>query len=176
MLVVLTEDQAARAKAFVGHNRDRVAITPMQLHYSAIAAGDENALTLHQVAGRAGVKILRSPPGGGQYKPRETVAVQGCLSLCNRRGAMGARKVLEVCANAEMAPISDAAVKAIDLLLYGDEYKDTVAPEDLTSTIMKLGDAALREAKVFAQAHRVPIWRGLAVVLYRNTRKQRKSA
>jgi hypothetical protein len=105
VIVVQAASQADRAKAFVGHNRDRLGITPMQVHFAALAAGDEDALTIAQVCERAGVRMLRSAPGGGVFQPRDTLAVAAIGALCNRRGAMGARKVLEVLAVANCAPI-----------------------------------------------------------------------
>lgn len=65
VMVVEAVDQAERAGAFIGHNRDRLNITPMQMHYAAVAAGDEDALTVEQVCARAGVKILRLRADGG---------------------------------------------------------------------------------------------------------------
>ena len=70
VIVVEAAAVADRARAFVGHNRDRLNVTKMQMHFSAVAAGDEDAMTVTQVCDRAGVKILRGPPGGGGVQAR----------------------------------------------------------------------------------------------------------
>lgn len=70
VIVVQAAAVADRARAFVGHNRDRLNVTKTQMHFSAVAAGDDDALTLSQVCQRAGVTILRNPPGGGGVQAR----------------------------------------------------------------------------------------------------------
>ena len=57
VLVVQAEKQELRASAFVRHNRDRISVTPTQLHTAMVAAGDEDALTIKQVCERAGIVI-----------------------------------------------------------------------------------------------------------------------
>lgn len=176
IMVVQAADQAAQASAFVGHNRDRLAITQMQMHFAAVAAGDEDALTIDQVCARAGVRILRSSPGNGLWKPRETVAVRAIGALINRRGAMRARIVLEALANADLAPINVRHIKAVELLLHGQEYAGQVEPADITSALMALGERAEGDAAVFAAAHRVELWRALGVVIFRRARRGRRRA
>jgi hypothetical protein len=170
-------EKEARASAFIGHNRDRLGITPTQMHAAAAAAGDEDAITLDQVCARAGVVVLRNQPGNSLFKPGETIAVSAIGALINRHGALGARRVLEVLANAGRAPITARGIKAVELLLYDTEYKGEIDGPDITTAIMSLGAEAERDAAVFAAAHNVPIWRALAVVLFRKgKRRGRRSA
>lgn len=177
VMVVEAADRTAQAKAFVGHNKDRLGITQMQMHHAALAAGDEDALTIDQVCQRAGVKILRTSPGGGVFKPGETVAVLAIGALINRRGAQKARIVLQVLADARCAPVSAGQIKAVELLLHGQDYKGEVEPGDITSAILALGvTEAEREARVFAAAHKTPLWQALAVVLFRKARRGRRRA
>lgn len=174
VMVVVALDQAARASAFVGHNRDRIALTAGQMHSAAVAAGDEDAVTLAQVCERAGVRVLKNPPGNGAFKPRDTLAVASIRALINRRGAMRARLALEVLVNAECAPISASGIKAVEMLLHDQEYAGQIEAADLTTTIRSLGSAAEQEAKVFAAAHSVPLWRALGIILFRRTRRGRR--
>lgn len=175
VLVVRAESKADRAKAFVGHNKDRLGITATQMHHSAVAAGDDDALTVNQVCERAGLRILRNPPANGHFKPKDTMAVAGIASLINRRGALGARKVLQVLADANCAPVGVTGIRAVETLLHETEF-DGIAGEDITNTLIRLGPDADHEAKVFAATHKVPGWRALAIVLFRATRKRRKVA
>ena len=176
VMIVGAHDQAARASAFVGHNRDRIALTATQMHAAAVAAGDEDAVTVAQVCGRAGVVMLKNPPGNGAFKPGETLAVASIRSLISRRGAMRAREVLQVLTEARCAPISAAGIKAVEMLLHDQEYAGQVQAADLSSTILELGPAADQEAKVFAAAHSVPLWKALGIVLYRRSRRGRRRA
>lgn len=98
--------ETERAMAFVKHNRDRLQITPLQVHYALLAAGDETSIDIDAACTRAGAKILRYPPSYGQFKPGETMAISNLRSILNRRHVVGLRRVLEICASAKLAPIS----------------------------------------------------------------------
>ena len=173
VVVASAKEAEHRAMAFVRHNRDRVQVTPTQLHLAMVAAGDPDAVTVAQVCDRAGVTILKSVPGNGLFKEGQTMAVAALRKLVNHRYAIGARKVLDVCVAAKLAPIGADAIKAVELILYGDEYRDQVDVEALTNTIRRLANSAEKEAAVFAAAHKVPRWKALAIVWFKNTRKKR---
>lgn len=174
VMLVEAAEMAQRAQAFIGHNRDRLGITPMQMHFAALAAGDPEASTLAQVCERAGVTVLKSTPAAGVFKPGDTVAVSGITALINRRGAMRARQVLEVLAKAHCAPVSAGGVKAVEMLLHDPEYVGQVEADAITSALLALGDAAEQQAKVFAAAHNVPVWKALGVTLFRKARRGRR--
>lgn len=174
VMIVPADTMAEQARAFVGHNRDRLNITPMQMHFAAVAAGDEDALTIDQVCQRAGVKVLRAPPSHGVFKPRDTVAVKAIGALINRRGAQKARVILQVLAEANCAPVSAPLMKAVEMLLHDDEYRGQVEPAGLTSALLARGFVAEQEAKVFAAAHSIPVWRALGVVVFKRARRGRR--
>ena len=173
IMVVTAAERGDRAQAFIGHNRDRLGITQMQMHYAAAAAGDEDALTINQVCERAGVRVLRSTPGNGVWKAGDTVAVRAIGALINRRGAMRARIVLEALAKSGAAPLSTGMIKAVEVLLHEPEYQDDIDAERITDALMTMGQAeALREATVFSAAHKVPVWKALAVVIFRKGKRR----
>lgn len=174
VMVVEADEQAGRAKAFIGHNRDRINITQTQLHAAAVAAGDEDAMTVDQVCQRAGVRVLRNPPSGGVFQPGDTLAVSSITALVNRRGAMKARIVLQVLTEARCAPVSAGQIKAIEMLLHDGEYAGAVDAGDLTTALIALGDDAEREARIFAAAHKVPVWRALGIVLFKRATRGRR--
>lgn len=174
IMVVAAEERAAQARAFVGHNRDRLNITSMQMHFAALAAGDEDALTLDQVCQRAGVTVLRVKRPGSAFRPRETLAVSAIAALIGRRGPQKARIILQVLAEAEAAPVLAGQIKAVEMLLHDPEYQGQVDPPAITAALQALTiDAAEREAKIFAAAHNVQIWRALGIVVFRKARKRR---
>ncbi|MBS7532102.1 hypothetical protein KHC28_00285 [Ancylobacter sonchi] len=176
IMIVEADEPAERALAFIGHNRDRIAVTATQMHFAAVAAGDPEAVTIDQVCRRAGVRVLRVPPGSGAFKPGDTMAVAAIGSLINRRGAMKARQMLEVLAAAHMAPVSAAGVKAVEMLLSDPEYSDEVTADGLRNVIMTLGPDAEKEAKVFAAAHNVPLWRALGIIWFKRRSRGRQRA
>jgi hypothetical protein len=173
VMVVATARREDRADAFVRHNRDRLRIHGTQLHYALVAAGDEDALTIQQVCERAGARVLKVRPALDRYQVGDTLAIEVLRKLVQRRHAAGARRVVQVCVEARMAPISAAALRAVEVLLFDPEYTSAVAPEDIATTLRELGSEADRRAALFAAEHRVPIWRGLVITLFRGTRKRR---
>lgn len=173
VLVVEAERQEARASAFVRHNRDRITVTQTQLHSALIAAGDEDALTVAQVCERAGVSILRNPPSMAKFKPGETLAVTTIKALVNRRHAKGAREVLEVCSKAGLAPVSAAAIKAVEYLLFAPEYRGELAADRIALILSANLSTIDQETARFAAERKVPLWRAMASVIYMNRRKTR---
>ncbi|WP_026784231.1 DUF6551 family protein [Pleomorphomonas koreensis] len=173
VLVASAAEEQHRAMDFVRHNRDRVQVTPTQLHLAMVAAGDPDAVTVAQVCDRAGVTILKAVPANGAFKEGQTMAVAALRKLVSHRYAIGARKVLDVCVAAKLVPISAEAIKAVELILYGEEYVGHVESDALVAAIRRMGPEAEKEAVVFAAAHKVQRWKALAIVWFRNTRKKR---
>ncbi|CAN7597300.1 hypothetical protein LJR234_004603 [Mesorhizobium amorphae] len=173
VMIVEAPETSAQAAAFVGQNSDRLGVTPLQLHQAAVVAQDEDALTVEQVCERAGVVVLKGPAGNARYRPRETIAVNTVSGLVARQTAMGARRILEVLANAELAPITGHHVRAAEYLMTNKDYCQKFEPEDLAIAIGEMFLTAEDEAKVMSHAHRLPFWKALAVVWFRKTKKKR---
>lgn len=174
VMIVEAASTTEQAASFVGQNVGHLAVTPLQLHRSALVSQDEDAVTVDQVCSRAGITILATTPK--KYNPGDTVAVSAIRALVDRRGAMKARIVLEVLAKAEFAPVAAPQIKAVELLLTDQEYKDAIAPEDLTEAIGagKLVDHD--KAKELALAQRWPFWKALAITWFRKCKKRRAPA
>tara|TARA_R110002020_G_scaffold185004_2_gene382479 strand:+ start:592 stop:1251 length:660 start_codon:yes stop_codon:yes gene_type:complete len=115
VMVVAAAEMADRAIAFVKHNRDRITATPTQLHYALIEAGDEEAMTIAAVCEQVGVRVLKNPPANTSFAAGDTVAVATMHAIMNRHYRIGLRKVLEICANAKLAPVSQAAMLAVEI-------------------------------------------------------------
>ena len=175
-VIVETESTAEDAEVFVGINRDRKNVTPLQLYHAELAAGDEDAMTVSQVCQRAGLTIVKSLGGQTRAKPGETVAVAVIRGLIGRRGAMRARQMLEVLAKAHLAPVGSIEIRAVEMLLSEPEFKDEVDAEALTGSIEENSAIIEHEARAFAATHRIPIAKAYASVWFRKTRKRRKAA
>lgn len=172
IMVIAADTVADRAKSFMGHNRDRIAVTPTQLHFAAVAAGDEDALTIDQVCKRAGVRILRVPPSFGVFKAGQTMSISAIDALIRKRGAMKARIVLQALAEAKLAPVSVMAIRAADMILNEDGYSGEVPPADLTTVMLRLPpDDVLPKAKVMAAAKGMALWQALGVTWFQATQK-----
>lgn len=167
VLVVDTDVAQDRAAAFVRHNRDRVQVTPMQMHFALVAAGDEDALTVAQACERAGAVVLKHPPSSGSYGPGETVAVNAMRRVLGRRFAKGLRRVLQVCVEARLAPITANAIAAVEGLLFDAEFAGEFDEGDIATALRGDWPAIERAAAAFAAEHRVPVGRALAVVVAR---------
>ena len=176
VVIVEAADLKDRASAFIGINKDRLNVTMMQIHAAGVVAGDPEALQIAELCGRCSIRLLKSAPSSGEYKPRDSVAVRALGDLIKRRGLDGARAAIDVVVAAEPAPLNAAAIKAVDFLLHDKEHADAFDPADLTKAIVALADQADRDAGVFAAEHCVPKWRGLAAVWFKKTRKRRTRA
>jgi hypothetical protein len=166
--LVEAAESGLRADAFVRHNRDRVTITPVQIHHAMVAAGNEEAQTIAQVCARAGVTILRQQPSQ-TYQVGETMSVSAIARLVDKRFAAGARRVLAVCVDAKLAPVSTSAIKAVESLLFDAEYAGEIDPVDIATTFRRMGPEVTGVAKMFAAGHKLPLWRSLATVIWQNT-------
>ncbi|GHA13580.1 hypothetical protein GCM10007989_05220 [Devosia pacifica] len=174
VMIVEAPDTQSQAVAFIGQNKERLNVTPLQIHFAALAAQDPEAITVAQVCDRAGLRILRSTPK--VYAPRDTVAIAAINGLTSRRGAMRARQILEVLAKAELAPVTAPHIKSAEYLLTDPEFRETLYPEALTECIQAQEMTIDDEAKLWAATHRVPVWKAMASIWFRKCRKKRRPA
>lgn len=176
VMIVEAEDTVSQAKAFIGQNTQNLGVTNLQLHQAALAAADEDAMTLQLTCTAANVRLLRTPNSYTGDGSRQTIAVKQIEALIARRGRVVARQVLEVIANAERGPISATHIKAVELLLTDGDYADQITHDDLTTAIVDLLYTAEDEAKLFSATHKVPHWKALAIVWFRKCRKRKASS
>ncbi|MBX3480106.1 MAG: hypothetical protein KF842_06875 [Caulobacter sp.] len=175
VMVVEAATREARAAAFVGHNRERLNLTPMQVHHAAAISGDGAAAAIEEACRVAGVVILKTNPSDG-FRPGQTVAIAAIGALVKRRGPDKAAAVLKVLVEAGCAPVSADWIKAADELINGAEYAGEVGVEALAAMIGKDRELLERDAALTATAHRTQIWRALVVVTYRRLPKSRRKA
>jgi len=173
VMIVEADDTVAQAKAFIGQNTQNLGVTSLQLHQAAVAAGDEDALTLELTCKAANVRLLRAPNSQISDGSRQTIAVKQIEGLIARRGRIMARQVLEIIADAERGLITATHIKAVEFLLTDSEFAGHVSGEDITSAIIDLLYTAEEDAKRFAETHRMPHWKALANVWYRKCKKRR---
>ena len=175
VMVVQSPSVAQRADAFVGHNRDRINVTGMQVYYAMLAALDPHALAIQRVCKLAGIKLLKVPPGR-PFLPGETQAIKTISGFVNQYGEDGAYIMLKAAADSNLAPVSVVELKAIEMLTHTKEYKGKVTIAQITEAFNALGLDAAKETRIFAATHDIELWRALGIVLYRETRKPRRKA
>lgn len=172
VLITEAKEQADRAAAFIGLNRDRVGITATQLHAAAVTAGDADAMAIEKACAAHGIVVLKSQPGAGKFRPRETMAVAAIGALVKRDDQIAAQ-VLRALAEADLAPIQANHIKAVELLLTDPEFGEPSAA-DVTKAIVAVGVDAEKEARLFGATHRVPLWRGLTSVWFKKMLRRRR--
>ena len=173
VMIVDAAKRPDRALTFIGINRDRLSVNPMQLHNASVVSGHPLAIEIEKVCKQAHVTILRSARQPKDYKAGDTIAVRAIETLIKRRGADDAGKLMTALSSADLSPISAAAIKAAEFVIFNAEDDDRLDFADVTSVIKSLGDQADREAGLFAAEHDLPQWRGLASVWLRRSRKKR---
>lgn len=158
-----------RARAFVGHNTDRITVTPIAIWNALRAAGDPDAVDVENVCKRAGVRIRVL---NWQMVPAEgdTMAIGRIRRLIKNRGVVRSRKVLECLVKARRAPIVQEEILAAEYLI----CELRADPEELTAVIRIEGDKGLAAARGKAKSERSPIWR--ALMARWSTRLKREAA
>lgn len=147
-----------RARAFVGHNTDRVIVQPISIYHALVAAGDPDALDVAATCRRAGVRI-RYVTASTLVAEGDTMAVGTIRSLVRRRGVMLARKTLEVLVKAKRAPIGAAEIIAVEKIVCEDAKG--LNPDELIAVIRVDGDHGIRDARARALDDGIPQWRAL---------------
>ena len=167
VIVVDGTDLPRRARAFVSHALDRLAVTPAQALRAAVTGGDPLASEMREVMEGAGVIVPAHNPENGVYTPGQTLAIGAIRGMLRRRGAERSREVLAALARAELAPITAMHIRVADALLCDPEYAPDFDAERITAAMRALTPATMAETRELAAAKRLPMWRALTATLYR---------
>lgn len=159
VFVVTADSLDERARAFVGHNSDRVVVSAFDIYKALLASGDPDAQDVENVCKRAGVRIRMISPSSA-IAEGDTAAIGLIRSLVKRRGVILARKVLQCLVKAKRAPITGAEILAAERILC-EERKDTDL-EVMTAAIRVEGSEGLAKALIKAKTDRSPAWREVA--------------
>jgi len=159
ILIVGADTVDERARAFVGHNTDRIVVSPFDIYRALLASGDPAAQDVDNVCRRAGVRIRVISPSSA-IAEGDTAAVGRIRSLVKRRGVVPARKVLQVLVKAKRAPLTGAEIIASEHIIC-DARKD-IDLEELTAAIRIEGTEGLNKAHAKAKTDRSLVWREVA--------------
>ena len=156
VFIVQAENVDERARAFVGHNTDRVTVSSIDIYRALLASGDPDAQDVDNVCRRAGVRIRIISPSSA-IAEGDTAAVGVVRALVKRRGVMRARKVLQCLVKARRKPIGASEILAVDRIVCED--RPNVDLDALTAAIVVEGAAGIAQAVADARLKRVPVWR-----------------
>ncbi|XUM21030.1 hypothetical protein ACRAVF_27085 [Bradyrhizobium oligotrophicum S58] len=161
ILIILVDAKTLdeRARAFVGHNTNRVTVSPFDIYRALLTSGDADAQDVDNVCRRAGVRIRMISPSSA-IEVGDTAAVGLVRALVRRRGVQMARKVLQCLVEAKRAPITGAEIIATDRIIC--EERKSVDVAALSAVIRIEGSDGLNKAHVKAKTSKTPIWRELA--------------
>lgn len=153
VFVVGAASLAERADAFVAHNRDRVAMTPMDVFRARLAAMDADALDVESVCRRAGVSLKLINPTS-KIMVGDSASVGTIQRLVKRQGVIKARMVLEALVVGGRAPIGSAEIHAVEAAMVLVRPATTI-PE-MAAAIRSLSDHGVIEAKMLAATEGKP--------------------
>ncbi|WP_271605809.1 hypothetical protein [Bradyrhizobium sp. CCBAU 11434] len=159
ILIVGAESVDERARAFVGHNLDRIKVTPFDIYRALLASGDEDAVDVDNVCKRAGVRIRVISPSSA-IAEGDTAALGLVRRLVKKRGVVPARKVLQCLVKAKRAPITGAEILASEYILC--EERKNIDLDALTAAMRIEGTDGLLRAHAKAKTEGQPIFREVA--------------
>lgn len=118
VMVVTAADAADRAEAFVGHNRDRLALTQAAIFRGELAAGVSTAADLAEACRAAGVTV---PDGSINLKVAApigtTIAIGTMRKVLRRQGRDTLLRTLRILVAAKRGPIKAGEISAVAILL-----------------------------------------------------------
>ncbi len=118
VMIVTAADLKSRAGAFVGQNRERVALTPMAIYRGELVAGDVHALAVERACRVAGVSVLDNSINLRDKHPvGSTIAIGTMTSIARKLGSDVLADVLKVLVAAKRGPIKAGEISAVCLIL-----------------------------------------------------------
>lgn len=118
-LVTSGKTLEARSADFVSLNRDRLSMTPMQVFYAELAAGEELAVDVARGVELAGGRVLRYPPPFARFQPGDLVCIAALKRLACRGGPAYVKRAVAICVEARCAPIKAMTLRAVEALVWG---------------------------------------------------------
>ena len=127
--------RADKAESFVGINTQKLQVTPQQVFWARVAAGDDDAIDLRDVVDASGGRILRYPPAQGRFQVGDIMALKALEVVFNHGGKAWVRRVVEICVAANMAPIRELFFPTLATLLWTGERAGRISDERLINVI-----------------------------------------
>lgn len=118
-LLTRDRDAAMRAADFVSLNRDRLAMTPMQVFFAELAAGEELAGDVDRGVRAAGGRVLKYPPPHAKFDVGDAICVAQLRALARAGGVAYVKRAVRICVEGRCAPVKAVTLKALQKLIWG---------------------------------------------------------
>lgn len=154
VIVVVAPSIERRAGAFVSHNRDRLTMTAAQVFYGDLASKDKRAQKVMEACVKAGATIPRLPPAKGQWKSGQIAAIAELKDLQSRLPVDTFERILRIAVMSGAAPITKLLLRALSIILTGEEYRTEARASDQTfaGAVRVIGDLNLAALTVSVEA------------------------
>lgn len=156
IFVIGAAEVTERARAFVGHNTDRIAMQPLAIHRALVRSGDPFSCAVDKACRDAGVR-LRIYKNSVRPDAGDCMAVGYIKAMMRRRGVVKTTQVLTALGLARLCPIASEEVRAAEVVicdLGGD-------PKRLAMVARAEGKMLLAQAQAAAKMRRMAAWRVL---------------
>lgn len=135
---------AEQAAAFVGANRDRLAVSAQALFHARLVAGDPDCVTIARLCREAGIEVLRYPLAAAKVPAGKTAAVPVLLRCLKRHGE--AATATAIAAVAECLGRFHGALRADVFAAAAQFMAGGNGEAALRLALARLGPAGLEEA------------------------------
>ncbi|MFZ4605173.1 MAG: hypothetical protein ACOYM5_02845 [Caulobacter sp.] len=150
-VVLVAADRAAKAKAFLGINRDRVTLTAYALFRAKVAAGDPVAVDVARSLERCGATLVESLQAipDDDFRVGLTAAVGALTSITKRHTGVRLRRLLTIAVKGEALVINAGLLMGLNVIV---ERPDAPTDAQLTAGIREAGaedlaDAAMQQGR-----------------------------
>lgn len=168
VMVVKAPTIKEQAKAFIGHNYEKVAINTLQMHRARLASGDDEAHRVEAVLGAGGIELIGTWSKTADAPPNTTAAIVTWYWLLRNYGDQKAKAVAKVLSKCYLRPIRDLHIKAVARLLHGEEYEDQINAERLAQCVQADHDGkTLGAARQQAVETGMAAWECLHLIYFR---------
>lgn len=130
VMIVSAQQIERRAAAFVSHNRDRLIMTPAQVFYGDVAAGDVDAIGTLAAVENGGGTIPRLPVQKGYTKPGQVTAVSSVRDVYKRGGAPLLERIIRIAVVARTTPIAQTVVRGLQIILTEERFSEIAKKHD----------------------------------------------
>lgn len=169
VMVVEANTPALRARAFIGQNTNRLAVTGIQVFRASVQARDPDAVMVKRICDSANVTVKINPHTSHAGKDRATMAVKAIQAMAIRRGAKLARDILCAVADAGIAPIGMVHLLAAEHLIAGKEFAEPrLSLQGLVEMLQAVSvfDCEIAARKL-AKEIKIPANKALAMIWHR---------
>lgn len=166
VMIVAAEEIEQRAGAFVAHNRDRLTMTPAQIFYGEVAAGDNKAADLLDIIVKAGATVPRSAVTKLTAKAGHITAINDLRKVHAKHGRACTARLLKIAVASGVKPLTTTVIRALAMLLTEPRFAPVAQlPDADVSAALASFKNVESEAQVRASETEQSRFRSLALML-----------